>query len=41
MADGWVEVTIETTADAGELLSLLGDEAVGGAWQEEGLIYLY
>jgi len=37
----WVDVTIESSVDAGELLGMLNDPAVTGAWQEAGAIHLY
>ncbi len=41
MTHEWVEVQIESACDAGELLSLLDDPAVQGAWQEGDVIRLY
>ena len=41
MAADWVEVTITSDADAGELLGAMNDPAVTGAWQEHGFIHLY
>ena len=41
MATDWVEVTITSDVDAGELLAVLNDPAVTGAWQEHGFIHLY
>ena len=41
MATDWVEVTITSEADSGELLGALNDPAVTGAWQERGFIHLY
>ncbi len=38
---GWVEIQIETGLDAGELLGILDDPAVTGAWQDNGVIRLY
>jgi ribosomal protein L11 methyltransferase len=37
----WVEVCITTQIDAGELVGLLNDPWMVGAWQEESLIRLY
>ena len=37
----WIEVQISSSLDAGELLGLLDDPAVPGAWQEGGTIHLY
>jgi ribosomal protein L11 methyltransferase len=37
----WVEVVIDTSADAGELLGMLGDPNVCGGWQENGTVRLY
>lgn len=37
----WIEVRIESSVDAGELLGVLDDPAVTGAWQEEGVSHLY
>lgn len=41
MATDWIEVTISSDADAGELLGVLNDPVVTGAWQEDGAIHLY
>lgn len=41
MNDEWVEVRVSAALDSGELLGLMGDPAVTGAWQEDGLIRLY
>jgi len=38
---GWVDVQVQSSLDAGELLSLLEDSAVTGAWQEGRTIHLY
>lgn len=38
---GWVEIQIETSLDAGELLGMLDSPAVSGAWQDHGVIRLY
>jgi len=37
----WVDVQIRSSLDAGELLGLLDDPSVQGAWQDEGMIHLY
>jgi ribosomal protein L11 methyltransferase len=37
----WVDVQIRSNLDAGELLGLLDDPSVQGAWQDEGMIHLY
>jgi ribosomal protein L11 methyltransferase len=37
----WVDVQIRSSVDAGELLGLLDDPAVQGAWQDGGTIHLY
>ena len=37
----WVDVRIEGRVDAGELLALLDDPAVQGAWQDDQVIHLY
>jgi ribosomal protein L11 methyltransferase len=41
MRSEWVDVTIGTTTDPGELLSRLNDGALAGAWEEAGLLHLY
>jgi ribosomal protein L11 methyltransferase len=41
MAREWVEVRIRSSLDPGELLGLLDDPAVTGAWEENGMIHLY
>jgi len=41
MGADWVEVTITSDVDSGELLGVLNDPAVTGAWQEQGFIHLY
>lgn len=41
MEQEWIEVCIESCVDAGELLGLLDDPTVTGAWQENGVIRLY
>jgi ribosomal protein L11 methyltransferase len=41
MSHDWVEVTVQTSADPAEVLSVLNDSAVCGAWQDDGLVHLY
>jgi ribosomal protein L11 methyltransferase len=41
MTQEWIEVRWTGSADAGEVLGLLNDPAVAGAWQEDGQIRLY
>jgi ribosomal protein L11 methyltransferase len=41
MPTEWIEVCIQESLDAGELLSRLGESAVQGAWEEEGAVHLY
>ncbi|MET0516752.1 MAG: 50S ribosomal protein L11 methyltransferase [Nitrospiraceae bacterium] len=42
MRSDWVDVSLCTAIDAGELLSRLHDGAVAGAWEEEeGVLHLY
>ncbi|HYM38343.1 MAG TPA: 50S ribosomal protein L11 methyltransferase [Nitrospiraceae bacterium] len=41
MTQEWIEVRWTGMADAGEVLGLLNDPAVAGAWQEDGQIRLY
>ncbi len=41
MTQEWIEVRWVSEADAGEVLGLLNDPAVAGAWQEDGQIRLY
>ncbi|MGH7257526.1 MAG: 50S ribosomal protein L11 methyltransferase [Nitrospiraceae bacterium] len=41
MGEHWIDVTMRTTIDPGELLSRLNDGVVAGAWQEDGLLHLY
>jgi len=41
MTSEWIEVQIHCSLDAGELLALLDDPAVPGAWQEGRTIHLY
>lgn len=37
----WIQVDVRTSLDAGELLGVLDDPAVTGAWQEPDCIHLY
>jgi ribosomal protein L11 methyltransferase len=41
MSNDWVDVQIQSSLDAGELLNLLDDSSVPGAWQEGRTIHLY
>nr|MBI3613106.1 50S ribosomal protein L11 methyltransferase [Nitrospirota bacterium] len=41
MAREWVEVQIASSLDPGELLGMLDDPAVTGAWEENGIVHLY
>lgn len=41
MQKDWVEVCIHAPVDAGELLGVLDDPSVQGAWEEPGAIHLY
>ena len=41
MAHEWVDVCIEAEMDAGELLGMLEDPSVQGAWEEDGKVHLY
>lgn len=41
MGQEWVELTVRTSADPAEVLSLLNDPSASGAWQENGLLRLY
>jgi ribosomal protein L11 methyltransferase len=41
MSHDWIEVQIQSSFDAGELLGLLDDASVPGAWQEGRTIHLY
>lgn len=41
MPTEWIEVCIQESLDAGELLSRLDDSAVQGAWEDEGVVHLY
>jgi ribosomal protein L11 methyltransferase len=37
----WIQVDVRTSLDAGELLGVLNDPAVTGAWQEQDCVHLY
>ncbi|MCS6291049.1 MAG: 50S ribosomal protein L11 methyltransferase [Nitrospira sp.] len=37
----WIQVDVQTSLDAGELLGVLNDPDVTGAWQEQDCIHLY
>jgi ribosomal protein L11 methyltransferase len=37
----FVEITLKTGADAGELLALLSNRVALGAWEEDGMLHLY
>ncbi|MEW6542212.1 MAG: 50S ribosomal protein L11 methyltransferase [Nitrospirota bacterium] len=41
MGQEWIEVRISAPVDGAELLSLLGDPGVTGAWEEDGVVRLY
>lgn len=41
MSTEWVDVQISSDLDAGEVIGLLEDASVTGAWQEGGTIHLY
>ncbi len=41
MQKDWIEVCIQAPVDAGELLGMLDDPWVQGAWEEAGTIHLY
>ncbi|MDE3118977.1 MAG: 50S ribosomal protein L11 methyltransferase [Nitrospirota bacterium] len=41
MARDWVEVKVACALDPGELLGMLDDPAVTGAWEDEGVVRLY
>lgn len=41
MTPDWIQVDVATSLDAGELLGILNDPAVTGAWQEQGAVHLY
>ncbi|MGC4054395.1 MAG: hypothetical protein QM757_35375 [Paludibaculum sp.] len=37
----WIQVDVRTSLDAGELLGVLNDPNVTGAWQEGDEVHLY
>lgn len=41
MMQEWVDVQIPAAVDSGELLGLLGDPLVQGAWEDQGVTHLY
>ncbi|HJT20231.1 MAG TPA: 50S ribosomal protein L11 methyltransferase [Nitrospira sp.] len=41
MGDEWVNVQVYSAVDAGELLAIMGDPSVQGAWQDGQSIHLY
>jgi ribosomal protein L11 methyltransferase len=41
MTSEWIEVQIRSPFDAGEVLGLLDDPSIPGAWQEDRTIHLY
>ena len=41
MTSDWIEVQVRSSLDAGEVLGLLDDPSVPGAWQEGDTIHLY
>lgn len=41
MPQDWVDVSVQTDIDAGELLGLLSDPSVQGAWQDGCTVHLY
>jgi ribosomal protein L11 methyltransferase len=41
MSQAWVDVSIQAQIDGGELLGILDDPAVQGAWEEPGVVHLY
>lgn len=41
MTQAWVDVTVRTAIDPGELLGLLSDPHVQGAWEDHGVTHLY
>ena len=40
MTPDWVDVRIPAEVDSGELLGLLGDPLVQGAWEDQGTTHL-
>jgi ribosomal protein L11 methyltransferase len=41
MTQEWIDVSIHSAVDSGELLGLLGDPHVRGAWEDQGVTHLY
>ena len=41
MTQEWVDVSFQSAIDPGELLGLLGDPYVQGAWEDQGVTHLY
>jgi ribosomal protein L11 methyltransferase len=41
MPNDWIDVSIQESLDAGELLSRLDDSALQGAWEDDGVVHLY
>ena len=41
MTQEWIDVSIHSAVDPGELLGLLGDPHVRGAWEDHGVTHLY
>ena len=41
MTPEWIDVSIHSAVDSGELLGLLGDPHVRGAWEDQGVTHLY
>ena len=41
MRQGWIDVQVQSSMDAGELTGLLNDPWMMGVWQEDGMIHLY
>ncbi len=40
-SSGWIDVEVRTTADAGELLTILQDRGAVGVWEGDGWLRLY
>lgn len=41
MPTDWIDVCIQAQVDAGELMGILDDPALQGAWEEDGTVHLY
>jgi ribosomal protein L11 methyltransferase len=41
MGQGWIDVRVQSSMDAGELTGLLDDPWIAGVWQEDGVIHFY